>query len=54
MNMDEHDFRHAENLLIAIRKATFKELIGPEVIAMARAYEWLKELVEDNKKDKGQ
>ena len=39
--MEQKDLTKAENILKAINKATFNDMQGQEVLALAQSYSWL-------------
>lgn len=46
MNWDDTDIRNAKNLLRAVNKATYNDMLGAEVLAFAVCVKWLKDLIE--------
>lgn len=47
--LDDKEIKKAENLLRALNKATFNDMLGYEVLAFADCYKWLIKKVEDSK-----
>lgn len=48
--MKNVDIIKAENLLLALKKATFNDMLGGEILALAQAIQWLKEEIKEAKK----
>lgn len=46
MDWSEQDIRNAKNLLRAVNKATFNDMLGGEVLAFALCVKWLRDVIE--------
>ena len=46
MNFSDTDIRNAKNLLRAIKKATFNDMLGEEILAFHACLKWLAELID--------